>query len=250
MKRHLAALSLLGVLSHTFSARAEVDELGSYGRSQYRQESEQDLAVELRFGRYVPSVDDGLPDRPYATTFGDADRYYGGLEIDWQVLRVPYFGTISPGFGIGYTRSTGYARVDSTGELSEQPTSLSILPMYVVAVVRADVIVRETSVPIVPYAKLGIGYALWWIKSGEETAVAEDGRKGRGRSYGPQFALGAMLQLDWMDADDAQSADTSIGMNHSYVFAEWYRSDLDGFGSDDQLNAGTDTWMVGLAAEF
>jgi hypothetical protein len=123
--------------------------------------------------------------------------------------------------------------------------------MYVVAVARADVLVRETGVPFVPYAKLGVGYALWWIKSGEQTAVApSDGREGRGASYGPQFALGAMLQLDWIDRDDVRSADTSIGMNHSYIFAEWYRSMLDGFGSDDQLDAGTDTWMLGLALEF
>jgi len=247
----LSSLFALGVFALATPARAEVDELGRYGAPQYSQESEQDLAIELRFGRYVPNVDDDLPERPYESTFGSSSRYYGGLEVDWQALRIPYFGTLGPGFGIGFTRSSGYAKIESSGAPSDQPTSLSILPMYVVAVARADVLVREASIPIVPYAKLGIGYALWWVKSGEETAVAEsDGRKGRGRSYGPQFALGAMLQLDWISLDDVRTADDSIGMNHSYLFGEWYKSLLDGFGSDDQLDVGTDTWMLGLAVEF
>lgn len=230
-------------------AFAEVDELGAFGERQHRQESEQDLAIELRFGRYVPDVDADLPARPYERIFGDSNRYFVGFEADWQMLRIPFFGTLGPGFGAGFTRSSGYAIVERTGESSDQPTSLSIIPLYLVAVLRADVLAREFSIPVVPYAKLGLGYALWWVKSGEKTAVASDGRKGRGSSYGPQFALGAMLQLDWIDPDDVRSADASIGMNHSYLFGEWYRSLLDGFGSN-QLNAGTDTWMVGIAVEF
>jgi hypothetical protein len=88
------------------------------------------------------------------------------------------------------------------------------------------------------------------VKNGDETARGRDGRIGRGVSYGLQHALGLMLELDWMDRDDAYSADAHIGMNHSYLFAEWYRSTLDGFGADDQLDAGTDTWMLGITAEF
>jgi hypothetical protein len=247
------AVALVGLSAFVAAApaRAEVDDLGAYGERHWSdQQSEQDMAIELRFGRYVPNVDDGLAERPYERIFGSSNRYYVGFEADWQMLRIPYFGTLGPGFGIGFTRSSGSAIIESTGERSDQPTSLSILPMYLVAVARVDVLAQELSIPIVPYAKLGLGYALWWTKSGDKTPEApSDGRKGRGRSLGPQFALGVMLQLDWLDRDDVLSADASIGMNHSYLFAEWYRSELDGFGGD-QLDAGTDTWMVGIAAEF
>jgi hypothetical protein len=248
----LSLVRSLFLLSFLFAlpAAAEVDALGAYGPPVQRGETEQDMAVELRFGPYEPNVDDDLAGRPYDQVFGDSTRYYVGAEFDWQALRIPYFGTLGPGFGFGYTRSTSQAITERNGERSDQPTSLSILPMYVVAVARADVIARQTPVPLVPYAKLGIGYALWWVKSGDETARGRDGRVGRGRSYGPQFALGIMLELDWMDLDDARSADAAIGMNHSYLFAEWYRSQLDGFGGDDQLDAGADTWMVGITAEF
>jgi hypothetical protein len=249
MKPLLAGLAFLcGVLA-CVPARAESDEFGGYRRHDYSRESPQDTAVELRFGRYVPNVDDGLSAKPYEQFFGTKNRYYGGLEVDWQALRIPKFGTFGPGFGIGYTASSADAIVTETGERSDQPTTLSIVPMYVVGVLRADVLAREASIPLVPYAKLGVGYALWWVKSGDETAES-DGKTGRGTSYGLQTALGLMLQLDWMDLDDARSADASIGMNHSYVFAEWYRAQLDGFGGDDQLDAGTDTWMVGVTCEF
>jgi hypothetical protein len=250
MKYLLTGSALLTALFAAMPARAEVDEFGAYNNDRdYSRETEQDTAVEFRFGRYVPNVDDGLAAKPYEHVFGPKNRYYLGLEIDWQALRIPMFGTFGPGFSIGYTRSTADAIVTATGARSDQPTSLSIVPMYVVGVLRADVFAREASVPLVPYAKLGLGYALWWVKNGDDTAES-DGKAARGRSYGLQMALGMMLQLDWIDIDDARSADAHIGMNHSYVFAEWYRAELDGFGSDDQLDAGTHSWMAGIAVEF
>jgi hypothetical protein len=249
MKYSITGLVVLGALVAAVPARAEVDDFGGYRDRRYSRESEQDTAIELRFGRYIPNVDDDLAAKPYEQVFGPKSRYYLGLEVDWQALRIPKFGTLGPGFGIGYTRSTADAIRTGSGGRSDQPTSLSIVPMYVVGVLRADVLARELSIPLVPYAKLGIGYALWWVKTGDETAES-DGKIGRGRSYGLQSALGLMLELDWIDIDDARSADASIGMNHSYLFAEWYRAKLDGFGGDDQLDAGADTWMVGVTCEF
>ncbi len=39
-------------------------------------------------------------------------------------------------------------------------------------------------------------------------------------------------------------------INNSYLFAEWYGSELDAFGSNKRLNVGANTWVVGLAIEF
>src|SRR5690606_33179868 len=184
-----------------------------------------------------------------ADVFGGSSRYYGGLELSWQALRIPYVGTFGPGFGIGYTRATAKALLESGEGRSSQPTSLTIIPMYVVGVLRADELSRRTPVPLVPYAKLGVGYAIWTASDADETARV-DGVLGRGASYGLQWALGGMLLLDALAPEDAREADASIGLNNAYLFAEWYRSELDGFGSDDQLEVGTDTWMVGLTLEF
>jgi hypothetical protein len=236
------------------------DELGRFDRAEGPPESPQDVAIELRFGRYVPDVDKGLQGTPYKTTFGSGDRYYGGLEVDWQVLRIPYLGTLGPGFGIGYTNATAKSYLEDSLKTasptrSAQDTGLEILPMYVSAVLRADVVARKTVIPFVPYAKLGMGLAFWRSWDADHTARetdvnGNDRKAARGHSLGPEFALGAMFLLDFLSPQDARSADTSIGLNHSYIFGEWFVSHLDNFGAKDTLNVGVNTWTVGLAMEF
>jgi hypothetical protein len=246
-------LGLILGLSPVASAHAQgVDEFGPYGSATVnRGESAQIGMLEARFGAYNPRVDRSVPNgTPYADTFGDSRRYIVGLEGDWQVLRIPHLGTLGPGLGWGYTRSTGYARLTSDkAKLSDEQTSLTIMPIYLVAVLRADVVARELHIPLVPYAKLGLGSALWWSSDGDETAYAGD-VKGTGISFGPQYALGGMFLLDILDRQTARDADVSLGINNSYIFAEWYVSELDAFGSNKRLNAGTNTWAVGLAIEF
>lgn len=253
MKRFVLVLGLglLGCLRASSAQAQGVDEFGAYGRSANRGESPQIGLVEARFGAYNPRVDKSVPNgTPYADTFGDKTRYMVGLEGDWQLLRIPHLGTLGPGLGWGYTRANGYARLTSDmNERSEEQTSLTIMPIYLVAVLRVDMLAREIGIPIVPYAKLGMGTALWWSNDGGETAYAGD-VKGSGISYGPQYALGGMFLLDILDQQTARDADVSLGINNSYIFGEWYGSELDAFGSTKRLNAGANTWVVGLAIEF
>lgn len=227
------------------------DEFGSVGGpgSRSHAESPQNAAVEVRFGRYIPQVDKSVPGSPYQGVFGKRSRYMFGLEGDWQLLRLPHLGTLGPGLGWGYTRASAQARITSTGMLSAEQTTLAIMPFYLVGVLRADVFAREFGVPLVPYAKVGLGYALWWASDGGTTS-RENGVLGRGVSYGPQYALGAMFLLDVLDEQTALDADNGIGVNNSYVFAEWFDSELDAFGSKSRLNVGANTWVVGLAIEF
>jgi hypothetical protein len=247
-----AALGLaagLSVLFGTVEAKAvdRSDELGRFRRPRMY-ESPQNMAFELRFGSYVPHADDGLNGTPYRDTFGTNLRYSFGIEVDYQLLRIPYLGTFGPGIGAAYTRSNGQAFLEDGVTRSRQDTSLQIYPFYVVGVLRADVIARETWVPLVPYAKFGLGYALWRASDAGDTSKV-DGVSGKGRSYGLQMALGGMLMLDMFDREDAKAADSNLGINHSYVFGEWYWSKLDGFGGD-HLQVGTSAWVVGLAFEL
>ena len=238
--------------SGTASAQTQgTDEFGSFGGPNARRhtESSQDAAVEIRFGRYVPQVDKSVPGSPYKDVFGSSSRYMFGLEGDWQLLRFPHLGTLGPGIGWGYTRATSQARITSTGELSAEQTALSVMPFYLVGVFRADVFARDFGVPLVPYAKLGLGYALWWASDGGTTS-RENGVVGRGVSYGPQYALGAMFLLDVLDEQTARDADNGLGINNSYVFAEWFDSELDAFGSKKSMNVGANSWVLGLAIEF
>ncbi len=240
------------VIFSSFAAKAQgIDEFGSYGsRRGVQGESKQQAAFELRFGRYVPQVDKEVGGSPFADTFGSSNRYMFGAEVDWQVLRIPHFGTLAPGLGWGYTRFTAKARYADGSGLSASDTRLSIMPMYLVGVVRADVIAKDFRVPLVPYAKLGVGYGMWWSSDGQRSAVAPDGKKGRGGSYGLTYALGAMFLLDVLDEEGAKSADAATGINNSYIFAEWFRPQLDGFGSSKVLDIGSSSWLLGIALEM
>lgn len=252
-KRLTAALASTWVTFIATAALAQdVDGIGPYGYSDEAFESPQNAAVEIRFGPYLPNVDDefeGAGQAPFQRFFGDENRYLFGFEVDWQALRIPHVGTLGPGLGWGLVSMDG-TTFRSNGEEADQSTSLSIMPMYGVGVLRVDVVAKRTPVPLVPYAKVGLGYALWWTDDGVGLSRDADGVTGEGASYGYQWALGLMLLLDSFDRTSAADLDSTAGVNNSYFFFEFYSSDLNGFGSADQMQVGTNTWMLGLALEI
>lgn len=222
--------------------------------SERRHESPQSFALEVRFGHYKPLIDDEFGGTgPYESVFGSDRRWFVGVELDYQVFRIPYVGTVGPGFGWGYTKMSAKAKLTGDGGDSAETTGLWIMPMYGVAVLRIDVLANEVGIPLVPYLKGGVGYALWKTSDGAGLSTYRQGDEtieGKGRSYGWHFAPGIMLQLDPFDRHAAQQLDNSVGVNHSYFFLEWMRSQLDGFGKNDQMRVGTSTWAAGLAFEF
>lgn len=220
--------------------------------SNSRFETAQDMAVELRFGPYLPNIDDEFESAgltPFEDSFGDNLRWLIGFEVDWQPLRLPKFGSLGVGFGWGLTTMEGTGELDD-GTTSQQPTHLTIMPMHVVGVVRIDALAETTPIPLVAYGKLGLGYALWWTNDGVSVERARvNGRRGEDTSFGYVWALGGMFRLDWLSQRSSRNLDTTHGVNHSYLFIEWFNSDLDGFGSGD-MQVGVNTWMAGIAIEM
>jgi hypothetical protein len=231
----------------------------SLGASHRGHESPQNFAAEVRFAAFTPEVDsdpnlDGKT--PYKDTFGSNPRLEVGIEFDWQALRIPHFGTIGPGVSAGYTKASDPALFQAphgvTGtKVSGEQTTLEIFPFYGVLVLRADVLWREAGVPLVPYGKIGLGYALWNASNTLGTSHAQ-GLAGEGSSFGTQVALGLAFNLNPFDVYAAENFDDSLGVNNSYLFAEWTRSDLDGSLSSqkDVLRVGGTAWTFGLAFEF
>jgi hypothetical protein len=121
--------------------------------------------------------------------------------------------------------------------------------MYAVAVLRADVIDRELHVPIVPYAKLGLGWALWTASNSAGTST-DAGRLGEGTTIGIQAALGLALDLNFLDMTAARGFDNAMGVNHTYAFFEGFWADLNGLGQGHALYVGAYTWSAGLALSF
>jgi hypothetical protein len=213
------------------------------------------MAFELRFGPYSPRVNESA-DAPVGDQFfGDKTRYQFGFELDGQLWRAPHVGTLGVGAGWAYTQLSGRNQLPD-GAVSAVPVSqnstLNIMPMYAVGVLRVDVLAREFHVPFVAYGKFGLGYALWWVNNGIGTAKVgcdENGKNcfaGRDASIGTQAALGAMFLLDWLEPSAGAELDNAMGINNSYLFLEWSVSNFGG----DQMNVGTNTWVTGLAVEM
>ncbi|MCL2778917.1 MAG: MXAN_2562 family outer membrane beta-barrel protein [Polyangiaceae bacterium] len=252
MTRRLTILSLAFTASATTATSvASALEFGTPA-SEHPGRSAQNFAIEVRVGPYKPQVDSepALGSKtPYNTSFGSAFRILPALEFDWQTLRIPGIGTIGPGVSIGYTRMSADS-VTLSGRPSGDTTSLSIIPMTLVGVLRVDVLWRKFGVPLVPYGKAGLGYALWTASNTGGTSDA-NGVKGEGHSLGTNFALGLAFSLDAFDTYAARNMDIATGINNSYVFVEAYRLTLNGFGSSSTLRVGSgNTWTAGLAFEF
>jgi hypothetical protein len=247
------AVALSSLLAAS-TARAQSMETRDYRRiDRPMRATPQTFAFELRLGTYQPRIDQEFSGGvgPYEKVFGGDKRFYFGLEVDWQALRIPYLGTLGPGLSWGYVSTSSNAKISSTGADSAETTSLSIMPMTLAAVLRIDVFAREIGIPLVPYGKAGLGFGLW-NSSNESGTSVRDGVDGKGHSSGTHFALGGMFLLDTLDPGSALKFDEEVGVNNSYVYFEWMWSDL-GTGlieKNDQMRIGTSSWVTGIALEF
>ena len=240
---------LAGLAVVALSPVAAADEMTDSHPRSY--DSPQHFALELRFAPYTPQIDSapGVTGKPYETTFGTAPRVLPAIEFDWQALRIPHFGTLGPGFAAGYTVMGADATFASNGQPSAEKTNLEVFPFYGVAVLRVDVFEREFGVPLVPYAKGGVGVALWRAYNDSGTSVV-NGVSGKGSTWGSHFAFGLGLSLNWIDKRSTRSLDGAVGINDTMLFAEWMFMNLDGFGATNKLRVGTSTWVAGLAFQF
>lgn len=216
--------------------------------------SPQNFAIEARVALYNPQVDSdpGLHGAtPFASTFGGSQRFEVAMEFDWQALRIPNVGTLGPGIAVGYTNANGIAqRIDGGQPPSAESTTLEILPIYAVAVFRLDVLWRQAHIPLVPYAKAGLGEALWRASNTVGTSVAPNGVVGEGHSFGTQVAAGLAFNIGIFDPTSVRNLDEATGINNTYVFAEYMLSTLDGIGQSHVLFVGSDSFVFGLTFEF
>jgi hypothetical protein len=265
---HLASVLLAGaILVAAIPAEAQSRHIR---RNNWRQHNRgsgvykgtpQRFALELRGGPYYPAIDEEFGGSgPYARYFGDEWRLYLGAEFDWQVVRIPWVGTIGPGFGLGFMTATAQAFADGVLDTAtttddtqrKGETTLKIMPMHLSAVVRFDELFRRTGVPIVPYGKIGFGYGLWWCTAGTaDCKVTKSGGQeviGEGSSYGVHWAIGGAIALDFLGRREMSALDQETGVNHIYIFGEWFNQNL-GLGAN-QMRIGTSTWTTGLTLEM
>jgi hypothetical protein len=220
-------------------------------------------AFELKFGPYKPAVDENpsLNGTPYHDTFHDDTMFLTSIEMDWQFYHPPGV-SLGVGGSFGFMQSSAKSTIEGTGAESVDYTVLNVMPFAALFVVRVDALADYLNIPLVPYAKIGFNWYLWWILGGGDTATAtwtdENGthsEEGHGATIGWQVSPGLALRLDSFDKKSARTFDNEIGVNHSYIFVEMLWAFVDKFGNDDYMNLSTNTFangtiMAGLALEF
>jgi hypothetical protein len=285
-----ASLVLLALSAAAPAARAQTeagwglsDPLVTDQRQKYQ--SPQHFAFELKFGPYSPNIDStpGLTGHPFSDLFVAQDspnvgqrppgRLLTSVEFDWQIWRG--FGSIGLGasVGISYRSTHSFEFVMTTDPMTGQTVStscqvpncvrsgdtnsLAVMPFELMAVYRFDVLANRYNVPLVPYFKGGIGYFLWWMQAGSgnlSTALVPNPDGSQNKAIGGTFGLvlepGIALQLDILDRPAARELDSSLGINHTYVFFEMNYDWVTGFGSSSKLVLSDLTWNAGLAFEF
>ncbi len=214
------------------------------------------LTFEFRIGFVKPDVDAeftdagraGLPG-PYEQFFGDEDINLIDLECAAHVYQG--YGTAAVGFGLG-TGSVSAKGHKADGTRSDEESELSLYPVSLFASYAFDWPMERWGFPLVPYAKLGLDWVIWQITDGSDDTSSTKGPNGRGlgATWGYHYSLGLRLVLDALAPDMARAFDLDMGVNNSYLFAEYFSATVDDFGDANALHLGDDTVFFGLAFDF
>lgn len=235
----LLVILVAGVAANAGEARAASPETG---------------AIEFHFSRYLPQIDDAFSGKtkPYADIFSGA-AWQLSLARDSKVWE--RFGTLSLGFSAGYWSQSGYGREQATGSASTDTTTLSIVPITLDLVYRFDELEKAWGIPFIPYAKLGGVYGLWWMRDGVDNLARWSDANGKskeamGGTGGWHATAGMRFLLDVLEPMAARSFDIEMGVNHSYLFAEYQMLRLNDFGNKKSLNLSADLFSFGIAFDY
>jgi hypothetical protein len=197
-------------------------------------ESPEMYALELRIGPYLP---DGINRAVGGATNEFSDRGpMLAVEFDVLFLDLPYVGLFGVGAGLGWSEHGGTA---STADMAtNEKLSFTTIPLTAVAVLRIDVLARELGIPFTFAGKLGFDAIFWDSNKGETDEES-------GTVFGLRWALQAALELDFFDRAAARALDEEWGINHSFVFFEYYGAEAQG-----SPVVGDRTWALGLGFTF
>jgi hypothetical protein len=223
----------------------------------------------VRLGPYVPGIDAQL-DMPIGKYAGPYEQMFGGysilpmLDIDYFFLRgVGQFGV---GASIGYMGKKEHAWQAGSDPMSANrprapgdDNKFRLFPLSINAVYRLTYLDDNYGVPIIPYARGGIAYYVWWVTApngdfakscvGPNTTDTCPKTTAAGASLGVVGSLGLALRAERIDASAARSMRES-GIEHAGFYAEYSIGKVDGFGSDKKLSVGAATWFAGVDFEF
>lgn len=229
--------------------------------------SPQRFELEVKFGPYLPDVDEGFSGPglgPYATIFGKTNDngvatgqprigFMPAIAFEWQIVYLLGPLGLATQVGIFWDRANAILAEPEGDQIRSSADTVSfwMVPLALQASYRFSYLADRFKVPLVPYAKFGPSYAFWWTQGGDGKISTNDaGNKGRGGVWGWQLNAGLMLRMDFIERGLAKQLDESTGINHTYIFGEFQMSRLDNFGVGDSIQLGDITGFGGLAIEF
>ena len=193
--------------------------------------------------------------QPHREFFGPKQRLMTQIEIDYQLFQG--FGSAAVGLSLGYFRENANAFAEPLpGERATERTGdnsrLSLYPVALLGIYRADQMWRRMRIPLIPYVKVGLNYTFWSVFDGNDKVAESPAPKGRGRggTRGWQAAAGLSLVLNVVDPGAARELDAETGINNTQVFFEAARFEVSGLGQKNRLQVGDSTWLMGLGFEF
>jgi hypothetical protein len=213
--------------------------------------------VGIKAGPYTPDIDSEFMASP-----GPYERMYGGAAIMFLVDVERFF--LFPLGQVGVFGSAGFAQKTANAFSpcpNEDPdcmperadgdeTSFRLMPLALGAVYRFTMFDDQWHVPVVPYARAGLSYYLWWITAPDGTLSEIDGDRALGASLGWQGSLGLAVRAERLDPQSARSLRNDLGIDHAGFYGEVMYADVGGFGADGKLRVGALTWFAGLNFEF
>lgn len=215
-------------------------------------ESPRSITLEAKLGGYKPLVDREKSlngSKPFEATYGQAPMLLFELEVDRQLWHE--IGTAAVGVSLGYAEKYAPATVtDAAGNVTttSERTGFFVLPIRLMGTYRFDYGAVKMGIPLVPYAKLGLVYSPWWTTKGGGVEYVGDSR-GAGGRWGWGGTLGLSFLLDVLEPRLARDFDTDVGVNHSYLFAEFTYADVSSFSATG-LDLSSRHFMFGLAFEL
>ncbi|WNG15616.1 MXAN_2562 family outer membrane beta-barrel protein [Cystobacter fuscus] len=223
-------------------------------------------SVELRLGSYRPRVDaeEGLGGTPFKDIYGEGRWWL--FELELQRFFYQGIGTAGVSLSGGYAEKYGYALQKDRQTPSAERAGFHVIPLHLRGVYRFDYPAFQWGFPLIPYVKPGLVFIPWWatkggkldeapakdaVEGGEgvEGSPAVAARKGTGVRFGWEVAVGLSFMLDVLEPRFARDFDSDMGINHSYIFAEYTYSKVNSFGQPG-LNLSDSYWMFGLALDY
>jgi hypothetical protein len=218
--------------------------------------------VGIRVGPYVPDIDKQFSGSP-----GPYEEMFGGYHIlpmlDVDRILWSRMGQVGVGLSVGYMQKRARTFAFGSEPGADRPRAADenkfrLVPMAVTATYRFTWFDDNYGVPVVPYARAGLAYYLWWVSVNGSVASActEQGAmppcdttKALGASLGVTGSIGLAIRAERIDASTALSMQAS-GIQHAGIYAELSLAKVDGFGSDTKLSVGDATWFAGVNFEF